>query len=572
MTCSERIRQEREKRHMSQEDLAERLEVSRQAVSKWESGASRPTKEKRERLSEIFELPIEVWDDPPSAEQINLRRWKTATAVLAAALCLIIAGNLALFFAAPRSVNTEKNPPAEAVQGAEETRGAEVADLSTVFPETLTLECHRDYDFGNLPLGDYDPALVPFLTDDWERQEQELWGGYFPREDDSAAAFLSVVKTNPRQENGTIFYDVYVLYAVPDRGDLDWKILYRLAEENHYVSSDGGLTVERFSGVLGHEGFRIDYIIGAAACFSDYIVLGEDGIPKLMAIVGTKQSPAEFDVDEDGEKEIVSAGGLPFYWEVTDTVNGEEGAFVYTVSPKDCGVSNLRFAPEMGGFVVADSQDAVLVRYALRDGALTRQPMTDFSALDYPDVVGTEIQFVTDFPVLSDGKEPDDVLYSPGGVRITHRQQAYLALQELYGLTGLTVEHCYCAANEYGVVFSQLPDGFNQRCFFSMDFREEYGGSSIPSIFIFWQELGNDWSPLSFAEAERPESWVPESEILSWYYDRLDIFATGEAAYANFEELYLTNGELYLGETQDTEWGSALFRITGPYPGGEVHH
>ena len=266
MTCGGRIRQEREKRRMSQEDLAQRLEVSRQAVSKWESDASRPTKEKRERLSELFELPMAVWDDPPGEEQTRLRRWKTATAVLAAALCLIMAGNLALFLARPRSVNTENNPPAEKAQGAE---GMEIVDLSAVFPETLTLECRRDYDFGNLPLGDYDPALVPFLADDWERQEQELWGGYFPREDDSAAAFLSVVKTNPRQENGPIFYDVYVLYAIPDQGDLDWKILYRLAEENHYVGSDGGLTVEKFSGVLGREGFRIDYTIGAAACFSD---------------------------------------------------------------------------------------------------------------------------------------------------------------------------------------------------------------------------------------------------------------------------------------------------------------
>ena len=291
-----------------------------------------------------------------------------------------------------------------------------------------------------------------------------------------------------------------------------------------------------------------------------------------MAIIGTKQSPAEFDVDEDGEKEIVSVGGLPLYWEVIDTVKGEEGAFVYTVSPTDCGVSNLGFAPEMGGFAAADSRDTVLVRYVLRDGALARVPVTNFSAQDYPDVLGTEITFVTDFPVLSDGKGPDDVLYSPGGVRITHRQQAYLALQELYHLTGLSVDRCYCAASEYGVVFSQLPDGFNQRCFFSMDFREDYGGGGIPSLYIFWRELGNDWSPLSFAEAEKPESWVPENEVLRWYYDRLNVFAAGEAAHASLDELYLTNGDLYIGEARDTEWGPALFRLTGPYPGGEVNH
>ena len=37
-------------------------------------------------------------------------------------------------------------------------------------------------------------------------------------------------------------------------------------------------------------------------------------------------------------------------------------------------------------------------------------------------------------------------------------------------------------------------------------------------------------------------------------------------------ELYLTNGDLYIGEARDTEWGPALFSLTGPYPGGEVHH
>ena len=143
--------------------------------------------------------------------------------------------------------------------------------------------------------------MTPMTCGERIRQERELWSGYFPREDDSAAAFLSVVRTNPRQENRTTFYDVYVLYAVPVDGDLDWKILYRLAEENHYVGSTDGLTVENFSNVLGHQGFRIDYVIGAAACFSDYIILGEDGIPRLMVSVGGKRFPMEFDVDEDGE-------------------------------------------------------------------------------------------------------------------------------------------------------------------------------------------------------------------------------------------------------------------------------
>ena len=291
----------------------------------------------------------------------------------------------------------------------------------------------------------------------------------------------------------------------------------------------------------------------------------------------TGRGVVTFDVDEDGQLEIISPESYSEVIQILNSAEDGEGGLVYAFDPSAHRNIDLQFVPEMGGFVATDSQNTVLARYLLRDGALARVPVTDFSAQDYPDVLGTEITFVTDFPVLSDGKGPDDVLYSPGGVRITHRQRAYLALQELYGLTGLTVDHCYCAANEFGVVFSLLPDGFNQRDFFSMSFPGDYVGIEIPSIFIFWKELGNDWSPLSFAEAEKPESWVPESEVLRWYYDRLNILTTGEAAYAgmvyaSLDALYLTNGDLYLGETQDTEWGPALLRLTGPYPGGEVHH
>ena len=40
MDWSEEIRKRREEKHLSQEELAEAVGVSRQAVSKWESGVS----------------------------------------------------------------------------------------------------------------------------------------------------------------------------------------------------------------------------------------------------------------------------------------------------------------------------------------------------------------------------------------------------------------------------------------------------------------------------------------------------------------------------------------------------
>lgn len=46
MTLSEKIMNLRKKNGWSQEELAERLDISRQSVSKWESGELIPTLEK----------------------------------------------------------------------------------------------------------------------------------------------------------------------------------------------------------------------------------------------------------------------------------------------------------------------------------------------------------------------------------------------------------------------------------------------------------------------------------------------------------------------------------------------
>ncbi|HBA50610.1 MAG TPA: XRE family transcriptional regulator [Lachnospiraceae bacterium] len=55
MGIAERIQQLRKSRGISQEELAEKAGVSRQAVSKWESGQSTPDVEKISLLSDFFE-------------------------------------------------------------------------------------------------------------------------------------------------------------------------------------------------------------------------------------------------------------------------------------------------------------------------------------------------------------------------------------------------------------------------------------------------------------------------------------------------------------------------------------
>ena len=59
MTLGEKIYKLRTERNLSQGDLSEILEVSRQSVSKWENGAAIPDLDKIIKLSEIFEITID---------------------------------------------------------------------------------------------------------------------------------------------------------------------------------------------------------------------------------------------------------------------------------------------------------------------------------------------------------------------------------------------------------------------------------------------------------------------------------------------------------------------------------
>ena len=54
MKLAEKIYQERRKLGLSQEQFAEQMDISRQAVSKWESGQSMPDLDKIVAMSQIF--------------------------------------------------------------------------------------------------------------------------------------------------------------------------------------------------------------------------------------------------------------------------------------------------------------------------------------------------------------------------------------------------------------------------------------------------------------------------------------------------------------------------------------
>lgn len=71
MSLGQRICQYRTRQGMSQLELAERLEVSRQSISKWETDASVPELEKLVKMCEVFEVTLDelVRGEQPSEPQ-----------------------------------------------------------------------------------------------------------------------------------------------------------------------------------------------------------------------------------------------------------------------------------------------------------------------------------------------------------------------------------------------------------------------------------------------------------------------------------------------------------------------
>lgn len=60
MILSEKIKFFRKQNKMSQMEVAEALDVSRQAISKWEVGSDVPSSKNLIQLSELFQIPLEV--------------------------------------------------------------------------------------------------------------------------------------------------------------------------------------------------------------------------------------------------------------------------------------------------------------------------------------------------------------------------------------------------------------------------------------------------------------------------------------------------------------------------------
>ena len=89
MTLGEQIKQARENKNYSQEELATKLEVSRQAISKWENDTAIPIGINREMLNQILGLSLSLGEDKPKKKTnvVTILGW---VLTLIFAICFIV--------------------------------------------------------------------------------------------------------------------------------------------------------------------------------------------------------------------------------------------------------------------------------------------------------------------------------------------------------------------------------------------------------------------------------------------------------------------------------------------------
>lgn len=73
MEVSEKILKLRKANNLTQEELAEKLDVSRQSISKWESGQTIPEIEKMVALSEVFQVTTDYLLKPSELDELSIK-------------------------------------------------------------------------------------------------------------------------------------------------------------------------------------------------------------------------------------------------------------------------------------------------------------------------------------------------------------------------------------------------------------------------------------------------------------------------------------------------------------------
>lgn len=115
MTLGEKIKQAREEKNLSQEELAEKLGVSRQAVSKWENDNAIPQGMNRELISQVLDVDLSsLGTGYSAAEQYSpdkISRWNRVGWYAAASLMILLIVLVCVWFNDRRALSKNSEQP-----------------------------------------------------------------------------------------------------------------------------------------------------------------------------------------------------------------------------------------------------------------------------------------------------------------------------------------------------------------------------------------------------------------------------------------------------------------------------
>lgn len=90
MELSKKVKALRKKQGLSQLELAEKIFVSRQAISGWEAGTSRPSTENLQCLSKLYAVPLEVLLD--DKQELEFERKKKCVSIIIGFIIILLFG------------------------------------------------------------------------------------------------------------------------------------------------------------------------------------------------------------------------------------------------------------------------------------------------------------------------------------------------------------------------------------------------------------------------------------------------------------------------------------------------
>lgn len=236
MKFEEKLIKLRKEKMLSQEELAEKLNVTRQTISKWELGQSKPDMDKLKEMSTLFEVPIEnLIDDTKEAENgAKSETKKPRKAVLYIFVGLLVALIVALAF----TIGTNKEEP----KPSEESTGifAFFDNIFGIFDKVLD-EADKQLGENNNTQDQFGQQFQDSVNQITQNYEKEAFNRTFENEVGTQATIfvksaLDEVNKNNKKNNGHIISVEYNDKTTTDENEII-QIKHSLDEWGKYEVS-----------------------------------------------------------------------------------------------------------------------------------------------------------------------------------------------------------------------------------------------------------------------------------------------------------------------------------------------